>query len=278
MRTILLLTLLLFSNGVITVYGQGQAYGWLEGYREADTVARRIDVPAGYERVAVGAGSFEAWLRHLPLKPGSPPVYLYNGQLKGNQQAHWAVIDIDTGARDLQQCADAVIRLRAEYLYGQSQFDAIAFNFTSGARSEYRRWRDGYRPVIRGNAVTWARRAGADGSRRAFREYLDNLFTYAGTFSLSRQLRAAAADTLKIGDLFIQGGFPGHAVIVVDMAVDKRTGKKVFLLAQSYMPAQQIHILKNPNNRSLSPWYEITPHAPLVTPEWTFNWQDLRRF
>ena len=59
---------------------------------------------------------------------------------------------------------------------------------------------------------------------------------------------------MKIGDVFIKGGSPGHAVTIVDIAINPKTNKKVFLLAQSYMPAQEIKILKNPNNSELSPW------------------------
>jgi hypothetical protein len=42
-------------------------------------------------------------------------------------------------------------------------------------------------------------------------------------------------------------------MIVVDVAVNKE-GKKVFMLAQSYLPAQDIHIVKDPGNEILSPW------------------------
>jgi len=49
---------------------------------------------------------------------------------------------------------------------------------------------------------------------------------------------------------------PGHAVIVVDMAEDAK-GQRAFLLAQSYMPAQDIHILKNPMDADLSPWCRV---------------------
>jgi hypothetical protein len=62
------------------------------------------------------------------------------------------------------------------------------------------------------------------------------------------------------------------------MAVQIGTGKKLILLAQSYMPAQDIHILKNPINRDLNPWFEIKGQDKLYTPEWTFEWSDLRRF
>lgn len=59
-----------------------------------------------------------------------------------------------------------------------------------------------------------------------------------------------------------------------------KLGKKVFLLAQSYMPAQHTHVLVNPNNRGLSPWYELsaTDEGYLTTPEWTFQKKDLKRF
>jgi hypothetical protein len=40
-------------------------------------------------------------------------VLLYNGAPKFRQDVHAAVIDIDVGTRDLQQCADATMRLRA---------------------------------------------------------------------------------------------------------------------------------------------------------------------
>jgi len=83
---------------------------------------------------------------------------------------------------------------------------------------------------------------------------------------------------MQIGDVFIKGGFPGHAVIVVDMAENLQIRKKIFLLAQSYMPAQDMHILINPNNQHLSPWYELDFNGDLNTPEWIFKKSDLHSF
>jgi len=85
-------------------------------------------------------------------------------------------------------------------------------------------------------------------------------------------------EDLQIGDIFIKGGTPGHAIIVVDMAIDKSTNKKVFLLAQSYMPAQEIQILKNPADPMMSPWYSTDIDYALWTPEWRFTRDDLKRF
>ena len=81
----------------------------------------------------------------------------------------------------------------------------------------------------------------------------------------------------KIGDVLIQGGHPGHAVIIVDEVEDSQTGNRLFLLAQSYMPAQEVQILNNPNNQAISPWYQLQ-EGTIRTPEWTFYSSDLRRF
>ena len=80
---------------------------------------------------------------------------------------------------------------------------------------------------------------------------------------------------MVIGDVFILGGSPGHAVIVVDMVEDMRGGKK-FLIAQSYMPAQEMHVLRNFNEPEISPWYTLKPGEILSTPEWTFSPDQLK--
>lgn len=256
-----------------------EVYPWMENPNNIPPLANRIKVPSGYQRVAVKYGSFGHWLRHLPLKNTDAPVYLYNGEKKRNQDAHFSVIDIDTGHRNLQQCADAVMRLKAEYLYSKKYFSAIHFNFTSGHTASFTKWREGFRPVVNGNKVSWIKKSAPSSSYANFRKYLDTVFTYAGSHSLSNELELVSdIQDMKIGDVFIKGGFPGHAVIVVDMAENKEKGKKVFLLAQSYMPAQDIHVLKNPTDKTLSPWYDMDFGSTLYTPEWTFYKKELKRF
>jgi hypothetical protein len=254
-------------------------YPWLKSHNDNHALVNRIAVPTGFERMPVLKNSFGDWLRHLPLKPGKPPVYFYNGRKKGNQSAHHAVIDIDVSNRDLQQCADAVIRLRAEYFYSKGNYAAIHFNFTSGDKASYRKWMKGYRPLVRGNKVKWRKKRRYDSSHRTFRKYTETVFMYAGSYSLSQELKPVKnINDMKIGDVFIKGGFPGHAVIVVDMAINKTTGKKIFLLAQSYMPAQDIHILVNPSNDKLTPWYKLDFGERLYTPEWIFSREQLKKF
>lgn len=215
--------------------------------------------------------------KNFPLKPHKSKVYLYNGEEKYRQDAHAAVLDIDVGKRDLQQCADATMRLRAEYLYAQKQYDKISFNFTNGFKASYAKWRKGYRIKVKGNKVRWVKTAQPSTSYQSFRKYLILVFSYAGTLSLEKELTSIGIEKLQIGTIFIKGGSPGHAIIVVDVALNTQ-GEKLFLLAQSYMPAQDIHLLKNPNNTIISPWYSTTNLAQLDTPEWSFGWENLKQF
>lgn len=246
-----------------------------------ERVSGRITPPAGYVREACAGNTFTTYLRGLPLLPEGSKVKLYNGREKTNQAAAFAIVDMEIGNRDLQQCADAVMRLRAEYLWKQKRYGEIKFNFTNGFTAEYKKWAEGNRIKVSGNHVQWyASGKGVDYSYKVFRNYLDIVFMYAGTASLSRELQTVPYTSLQPGDVFIKGGSPGHAVIVIDVAAHPVTKKKVFLLAQSYMPAQQIHILVNPTNRGLSPWYELTETdtGKLYTPEWVFEKRDLKRF
>jgi Domain of unknown function (4846) len=237
----------------------------------------RMPSPEGYERVPAAPGSFGSWLRALPLRPGCPPVRLFDGQVKAVQDGHRAVVLLDVGSRDLQQCADAVIRLRAEYLFAAGCDADIAFGLTNGQTADWGRWRRGERPRLLNDRLVWSAQAPADDSRASFRHYLECVFAYAGSASLERDLVPVSDPALiEIGDVFVHGGFPGHAAIVVDVAADT-AGRRVFLLAQSYMPAQEVYIVGHPGSR-IDPWYEADAREELATPEWTFHPGELRRF
>ena len=102
---------------------------------------------------------------------------------------------------------------------------------------------------------------------------------YAGSASLERELVKVSLSEVSTGDVLIQGGSPGHAIIVMDAAEDIKTGKRIFILAQSYMPAQDIHIVVNPENEDISPWYEADVSVKqIITPEWNFTIDDIMRF
>lgn len=245
-------------------------------YPAGTTIVERFSPPPGYNRTNVD--NFGNYLRKLPLHNYGYKVHLYNGEEKANQNVHAAVLNIDVGDKDLQQCADAVMRLRAEYLYKGGDFDKISFNFTNGFPASFAKWASGYRIAVTGNNVIWQPSTAANHTYNSFRQYLDMVFMYAGTLSLSRQLNTVPFTDIQPGDVLLQGGSPGHAVMVMDIAVNEK-GEKMFLLAQSYMPAQEIHILVNPANKSISPWYSTAEISSVIhTPEWDFTIEDLKRF
>jgi Domain of unknown function (4846) len=214
---------------------------------------KAIPLPESYERLLLAKESFGEWLRALSLKRDDR-VYLYDGSLKRNQSAQFAVLDIPVGKRDLQQCADAVMRLRAEYLFDQGRYGEIVFKDNNNT------------PYV------WK---GKD-DKQNFDNYLQTVFGMCGSASLEKQLKPVSnGHEMEPGDVFVKGGFPGHAMIVVDVAVNKK-GNRIFMLAQSYMPAQDIHIVKNPLDEEISPWFEERAVDNVVTPEWVFSYSQLR--
>lgn len=243
--------------------------------RGGSTVKTRFNVPRGFIRQSCTANSFEGYLQSLPLKQYGSRVKYYNGTVK-EEPVYDAVIDMDIGKKDLQQCADAIIRLRGEYFFAQKAFDKISFALTNGFEANYSEWIKGNRIKIEGNKTWWAKTAAPSNTYQDFRNYLDRVFMYAGTLSLSKSLHKKDIRDLAIGDVFITGGSPGHAIIVIDVALNSE-GKKVFMLAQSYMPAQETHVLKNLVNTSISPWYNLSEiNTLLVTPQWTFSFDNLK--
>jgi hypothetical protein len=277
MRTWLAALLAVLIPAAASAAGE-PVYPWL-ALAPTRTLADSFAPPDGFLRPPVEAGSFAEWLRQLPLAPDGTPVRLYDGRAKADQSEVAAVVDIDVGGADLQQCADAIIRLRAEYLFGRGAAGDLAFDFTSGDRYRFQSYAKGVTPAVTGANVTWRTGPRRVLSHDSLRRWLDIVFNYAGTLSLSRQLQPVPRLTAAaIGDVLVHGGTPGHAVLIVDLAVDPSSGRKVALLAQGFMPAQSVHVLRNPLDPALSPWFALADDQPILMPEWMLRPDELRRF
>jgi hypothetical protein len=238
------------------------------------TLSARFRAPADYARVPAEADSFAAYLRALPLKEDGAAALFFDGKEKLTR-THEAVVDMDIGSTDVQQGSDALIRLRAEYLYAQGDYDRISYHFLSGFSFPFTRWAEGYRVSVSGKNVTWEKKADPSQDYETFRRYLNTLFVYANTRSLAAEL--STADEMRIGDVFISTEFGG--VMVVDMARRAGTGDVVCILAGAKIPAQEIQILKNPDDPRLSPWYPAPSAAGLTTSEGDiFRPEHLKRF
>ena len=254
--------------------GSSEQYG-IQIDPMGETLETRIGVPYGYQRVEAQEDSFAHFLRGYPLKPAGSKVHLYDGSEKANQNDHVAVFALPLEDYDLQQCADSVMRMYGEYYFATEQYDKIKFHFTNGFLAEYTKWRDGNRITVNGNNVTWVKSKSKDTSYECLVRYFRTVFCYAGTLSMESESVTTSLQNIKAGDVFLNGGSPGHVVMVVDVC-ENEAGKKAFLLAQGYMPAQEFHLLKNPAH-SDDPWYyeeEVT--YPFYTPEYVFQEGSLK--
>lgn len=241
-----------------------------------NTLETRILPPEGFVRQSVKEDSLTAFLRSYSMKKDGSDVRLYNGKKKGRKNVHAAVFKLPLENVDLQQCADSVMRVYAEYYWHTDQKDKIAFHFVDGFLAEYDKWQQGYRIEVGDSSSRWVKSASPDSSYECFQKYLRIVFSYASTLSQEKESKQISIAKIEPGDIFIKGGSPGHVVMVVDVC-ENADGRKAFLLAQGYMPAQEFHVLKNPAHQE-NPWYyvdEIT--YPFQTPEYTFKKGSLRR-
>jgi hypothetical protein len=249
----------------------------MDGIQKSIQNIAQIPLPIGSTRIVLKSNSFAAWVRDLPLKKNNT-IYLYNGQAKANQREHYAVVDISTGNQNLQQCADALMRLRAEYLYSIHAYDRINFKTGNGKELSFARYARGERyALLRQQLSAHTINTPPCYTHNCLTQFLNVVFNYCSTYSLEVMCKPKEiSDGIMPGDMFVKAGSPGHAMMVADVAVNAQTGKRIYLLLQGFMPAQDIHIVRNPSNTMLSPWYEESNDRDVETSGWTFKPTDLK--
>lgn len=220
-----------------------------------------IPLPQGFARIDLPKDSFGEWLRDFKLRKNNT-VYLYNGKPIARQDFHYAVLELSTGNKDLQQCADAIMRLQAEYYFSRKEYNKISFTTGNSTRLNFE-----FRAVSNSNCY----------SRECLLKFLEKVFINCGTYTVDAMTKSISINDIEPGDVFIKAGAPGHAMIVVDVAINT-INKKIYLLAQSFMPAQDMHIVINPTNEDLSPWYEVNDEEKIITPGWMFDKTQLKRW
>jgi hypothetical protein len=101
---------------------------------------------------------------------------------------------------------------------------------------------------------------------------------YAGTLSLYNELpKINDAKKLKLGDMLIKGGSPGHIVMICDEVINDK-GEKLFLLFQGNTPAQNVHLVKNLEDTTISPWYKLEKDTVIPVSNYTFYDSKFVRF
>lgn len=197
-----------------------------------------ITPPMGYRRVEVDRGSFGAFIREFPLQGRGSHMKYYDGSLAYGQILGYAVLDLPI-ISNMEQCADAVMRMRAEYFWRDRQYGRIHFHAVDGKDMRY----------------------GGGADRAAFEKYLCRVYGNANTTSLRRHMKEKDFGEVSPGDVLVyearSADTYGHAVLIADVAVNPRTGKKALMIAESSTPALTMHIVRDLLHPLRSPWIVV---------------------
>jgi hypothetical protein len=264
-----------------------------------NTVETRFVPLEGYERVSVEKDSFAEYLRNYKLKTFGSVAMAYDdktGSYVENTEASTAgVFELPGNLNRWMQCADSVIMLYAEYLYEQKRYSEISFTFANGFECDWMSYMQGNR--FNAKKSVWEMKAEPSDTYETFQKYIDLVYQYANTDSLARDMSVSPAmNDISVGDAFVVGVSQlqavastvnpdadikyGHAIFVVDVAVNPKTGKKIFMLAEGNTPATEISVIENPN-AEMGVWFEFNQVGSFIKSEksgipWSAAW--LKRF
>lgn len=211
-------------------------------YENAECIGY-IAVPKGYERVCGNDKEYTEFLRSIPLKPKGSRVMLYgsNETARFGDRNKYAVIDLPL-LSNAEQCTDACMRLRAEYLFRHGKYAKIHFANNAGLDFFYLGGRN----------------------RKAFESYMKRVYGFANTASLTKELPTRALKDVQPGDILVyparKGHKYGHAIFVIDVVQNKK-GEKMVMLAEGNTPACDIHLIRNFRNWRNPAWFKWNDNA-----------------
>jgi hypothetical protein len=228
---------------------------------QAESVVEAYPPPE--RSIQVAPSTFGAWLQTRQLRAPGTPIRTHDGR-----RVHHNGRPLEMGIvrGDLQQCADSAIRLRAEWLRSVDRMSELDFHATSGDPLPWARYRDGEKPVVVDNHIEWRN----TDRTQSWEGWLQAVFTWAGTRSLAAY-ETVAAPTPRPGDLLVQPGSPGHAVVIFNVAT--RGDRTWLLVGEGFMPAQDFHIEHGP----VGGWFEWGKTGTQLS-HWHMKKESLRRW
>jgi len=238
-------------------------------------------VPDGFFRPPFPTESYQTYLQSIAIKTADAKVMKFNGYEK-KFICYVAVVEEELMDEDIMHGEHYAQKLRAQYLYNHSKYELIRFSYDDNRSISYQEWMDGMRFVWQDSIFVLDSISAPASGDIVFKKFMKELYSNSTSLGLNSDTYVLPIDQLSIGDVFIQPQdlySPGHAVLILDMAVDPLTGEKLVLLGQGYTPAQNMHILANPFDEDISPWYRVKEDEPFfATAQWTFRMKHLRRF
>lgn len=233
---------------------------------------------SGFVRIPLDENSFGAWLRNLVLLPPGSPVYDYRKRIykSSDDTAIAAVVKLDINGRRLEQCMDILIRLYGQFLWENDRALELKLPLPGGYWLLWADWVQGIRPQFDGIDVTFKRTGDQDNSYNQYSAYLRTVYAVSHTQQFYYWYEPILPEEIEVGDFFVRKGTKSHAVMVVDMAID-RDGQKFALIGHGDTPACEFHLL---NCKKTQPWIPLDPndsHLPLPIRR-KMTWDGLRRF
>jgi len=245
----------------------------------AQTTIGEISLPSNdYQRIETEKNSFADYLRNLPLKKrGTDVINFRAGVFKAGSDTSVAyVIDMDIISRRLEQCMDILVRLYAEYLWSVKQTDNLILPLPGGYWLKWQDWESGFRPVFKGIEVQMRKSTHTISIEQSYRSYLNTVYSESHTQQFYYAYQSVAREKVQIGDFIIKKGTKGHAIMIVDLAMNK-FGDMIALIGNGDTPACQFFLLNYQQDR---PWIPLkfdqeTLQLPLKR---KMSWDGLRRF
>lgn len=235
------------------------------------TIATRFNPPAGYTRTSLAGGSFGDYLRNFALREYLTKPLAYDttskSQVANDSLPSVSVLELDLiNKTNLQGASNSLIRLYAEYLYGQNRFNDISFNLltTPTFRCDFKTWSEGGRLIQENNSITWCIEHGDHCTHKdvdtgtaygVFKYYLQNVMLHSNISSLPSNMKTVQLNDLTVGDVIFHAD-SNVPEIIVDMAEDS-SGNKICILARGGNPSSEIYIVRNESNADLNPWHEV---------------------
>jgi len=243
-------------------------------------IETKFPPPAGYERMF--NDGLSTFIRTHPLKNDNIVNDSYGDSVM-NENTWMAVFDYDLGTHKFHQCADAAIYLHAKYNWKAKYYDKLEFNTVSGTLLKFNDYLNGVKYKLKVDhtdlILDWTNPSPRLDNIKNFNNWLIKVWGWAGTKSFHHDTISVNMEDIRPGDIFNDGS---HVVSIVDVVINKKTGNKKYMLAQSYMRngdtnyGEEQYVLLNPSTKDV--WYDVNEDNIIDTPMYQYYKTDLSRF
>ncbi len=113
----------------------------------------------------------------------------------------------------------------------------------------------------------------------SYKGFLKRAFAYANSYSLKKGCQKIRKEDLRPGDMMINNkrGGVGHVSVILDVCRNQK-GDKVHLLGYSFIPAQQMRIVRSTGTFGPEGWFTLKGMIIFLKPFSIYGKPVYRRF